>query len=72
MHGITHQMAMTLMKKNSVLVHGKVIGAIKLLGELDGSAEGNLRLGVREWMTGRYVTTFTFILPFMSNVARSP
>jgi hypothetical protein len=55
MPGITHQMAMIRMKKNSVLVHGKVIGAIKLPKELDGSAEEKSRLGVRKWMTGRYV-----------------
>jgi hypothetical protein len=44
---------MILTKKNLVLVLGKVTGVIKLPRELDGSAEGKSRLGVRKWMTGR-------------------
>lgn len=59
MPGITHQMAMIRTKKNSVLVHGKVIGATKPPKELDGSAEEKSRLGVQKWMTGRYVLEFT-------------
>ena len=59
MPGITHQMAMIRTKKNSALVHGKEIGAIKMPKELDGSAEEKSRLGVRKWMTGRYILIFT-------------
>ena len=59
MPGIILQMAMIRTKKNSVLVHEKVIGAIKPPKELDGSAEEKSRLGVRKWMTGRHVLRFT-------------
>ena len=59
MPGITPQMAMIRTKKNLVLAHGKVIGAIKPPKELGGSVEEKSRLGVRKWMTGRYVPKFT-------------
>ena len=59
MPGTTRPMAMIRTKKNSVLAHGKVIGVIKLPKEPDGSAEEKSRLGVRKWMTGRFVLQFT-------------
>jgi hypothetical protein len=70
MPGTTHQMAMIPTKKNSVLVHGRVTGVIKLPKELDGSAEEKSRLGVRKWMTGRYVlSNLRVLFTLMSNIA---
>ena len=70
MPGITPQMAMILTNKNLVLVLAKVIGAIKLQRELDGSVEAKSRLGVQKWTTGRYgYRIYAFpSSPLMSNV----